>query len=251
MIAGFDTPAPRGARAHRVIRRLVCLTLLAPAAGFAQGRTGPAGSQPPATAPQAMVERLGRDLFRLGKIRVNTATREVSVPATVNPVSTLEFLANTPRGLKAYESALTLESDGITFNTALVLIGLERANARLLPDKSIDGDRVELWIEIPGTPPRRMRAERLVFDRATDAEIPEGTWVYTGSMFLENGRYMADADGILIGFIHSRSAVIDHPDTIGVGRYGSIVLNTSLGLQPGAALTLIVKAVGATEGRPK
>src|SRR5437762_228005 len=89
-----------------------------------QGRgTGPASAPPP-----PVVERLGKDLFRLGQVRVNAATREVTVPGTINPVSTLEFLANTPGGMKAYESALTLESDGVTFNTALVLIGLERSN---------------------------------------------------------------------------------------------------------------------------
>jgi len=205
--------------------------------------------QPPQTAstPPA-VERLGKDLFRIGKTRVNTATREVTVAGTVNPVTTLEFLANPPRGMKAYESALTLDVDGVTFNTALVLVGLERTHTRMLPNRQLDGDRVELWVELPGSPPKRMRAERLIFDRATNAEAPESTWVYTGSMFLENGRYLADSDGVLIGFVHTRSAVIDRPETLGVGRYGSVVLNPNIGLQPGMAISLTVKAVGDAGG---
>lgn len=195
-----------------------------------------------------MVERLGKDLFRLGRTRVNTATREVIVTGTVNPVTVLEFLANPPRGLKAYESALTLDTDGVTFNTALVLIGLERGHARLLPNRTVDGDRVELWVELPGTPPKRVRAERLIFDRATNQEAPESGWVYTGSMFLENGRYLPDTDGVLIGFVQNRAAIIERTETLGVGRYGSIVLNPNLGLQPGTTVTLTAKAIGSPSG---
>ena len=204
---------------------------------------GQAPLSPASPAPPA-VERLGKDLFRFGRMRVNTATREVTVPGTVNPVTTLEFLANPPRGLKAYESALTLDVDGVTFNTALVLIGLEASHARLLPDRTVDGDRVELWVELPGN--RRVRAERLIFDRATNQEAAETTWVYTGSMILDNGRYLADLDGVLIGFVQNRAAIIERPETLGVGRYGTIVLNPNLGLQPGMPVTFIVKAVGPT-----
>ena len=97
-----------------------------------------------------------------------------------------------------------------------------------------------------GPPVKKFRAERLVFDRMTNQELPVSHWVYSGSMFQPNGRYLSDVDGVLIGFVHSRAAVIEHPGTVGVGRYGSVVLNPNLGLQPGAAVTLTVKALGAT-----
>jgi len=220
-------------------------TLFLVVAAFAAHLSDQGRSNGPAAAgPAPAIERLGKDLFRLGRVRVNAATREVTVPGTINPVSTLEFLANTPGGMKAYESALTLESDGVTFNTALVLIGLERSNAHILENRQLEGDHVELWIEVPGAAIKKFRAERLVFDRATNQELPVSDWIYSGSMFQQNGKYLADIEGILIGFVHSRAAVIEHPDTIGVGRYGSVVLNPSLGLQPGAAVTLTVKAVG-------
>jgi hypothetical protein len=234
----------RPGRAHGVVV-LAALFAVSQGPAAAQGRGAPPPAVPAPTAPPA-VERLGKDLVRIGRVTVNTATREASVRGTVNPVSTLEFLANTPRGLKAYESALTLESDGVTFNTALVLIGLDRANAHLLPNRSLDGDRVELWVEVEGTPARRFRAERLIFDRATNQELPESSWIYSGSMFQPNGLYLADLEGVLIGFVHSRAAVIEHAETIGVGRYGSVVLNPNLGLQPGSAITLTVKALSTT-----
>lgn len=208
-------------------------------------------SQAPPVAGQAQnqaVERLGKDLYRIGRTRVNTATREVTVTGTINPVTVLEFLANPPRGLKAYESALTLDTDGVTFNTALVLTGLERTHARLLPGRVLDGDRVELWVDLPGPPPKRIRGERLIYDRSTNQEATDSAWIYTGSMFLENGRYLPDLDGVLIGFVQNRAAIIERTETYGVGRYGAIILNPNLGLQPGMTITLTVKALGPATG---
>ena len=235
-----------GLRARpRAFSRLAAFGLALAAMALVGGSS--AADQQPSSAGPA-VERLGKDLFRLGRVRVNTATREVSVSGTINPVTVLEFLANPPKGLKAYESALTLDTDGVTFNTALVLIGLERTHARLLPNRSLDGDRVEVWVDLPGPPPKRVRGERLIFDRLTNQEATESAWIYTGSSFLDRGEYWADSDGVLIGFVHSGAGVIERAETLGVGRYGSIILNPGIGLQPGMPVTLTVKAIGQITG---
>ena len=69
---------------------------------------------PPAPAPP-VVEKLGPGLLRVGPIRVDLTKREVSVAATINDVVVLEFVANVVKGLKAYESAMTIQTDAITF----------------------------------------------------------------------------------------------------------------------------------------
>jgi len=203
-------------------------------------------SQSPPT-PSA-IERLGKDLLRLGKIRVNLASREISVPGVVNPVTTIEFLAAKRDALKAYESAFTLETDGITFNTALLLLGLDRPRISLRDRDPrttdwVTTNRLDIWIETAGPPVQRIRADRVIFDRVANREVPESTWVYTGSVSAD-GRYLAEVEGVLIGFIHSRSSVIDRFETAGIGRYGEIVLNPTLGLKPGAPVTVIIKATG-------
>jgi hypothetical protein len=180
---------------------------------------------------------------------VDTAKREVSVAGRVNEVTVLEFIANTRGGMKAYESALTLETDAINFNVALVLIGLDRANARR-PTRHFDpeapsGDPVEVFVEVPRAGGAdRIRAEHLLFDKATNKTVPEGSWVYTGSTFIDNGRYMAEIDGVLIGFVHSPSPIIEYVQGAGIGNYGSIVLNPHLGLVAGSPVTLVVRALG-------
>ena len=92
----------------------------------------PASAAPQAPAAAApSVEKVGPGLLRVGPIRVDLTRREISLPATINDVLVLEFVANVAKGLKVYESAMTLQVDAITFNTALLLIGLDKANARV------------------------------------------------------------------------------------------------------------------------
>lgn len=217
--------------------------------------SGAAAQQPGAPAPrQAPVEKLGNNLFRVGNIRVDTAKREISVPGSVNDVSVLEFVANTKGGMKAYESALTIETDAVTFNLALVLIGLDKAHGKA-PTRHFDptgpvGDPVEITVEVLGGDKARdpFPAEHLLFDRKTNQVVPGGGWVYTGSTFVDGNRYMAEMDGTLIGFVHSPSPIIEYAPGAGIGSYGSIVLNPSLGLAPRTSVMLRVRAIGERGG---
>jgi hypothetical protein len=206
-----------------------------------------------ARAPQppkaSSVEKLGDNLFRVGNIRVNTAKRELTISGRVNPVTTLEFIANPTDGIKAYESAVTLDTNAIGFNAALLLLGLDKSHAR--PAQSRDdpagpgGDPVEVWIDTTGSSPQHIRAERLIYDQETKSAAGDGTWVYTGSSFISDGRYRAEADGVLIGFVHDPATIIELTRAMGLGRYGAVILNPTLGLTPGTAITLTVKAVAA------
>lgn len=231
-----------------------------PAAVTAQNPAPPSAGAPAsrqAPAPAPAVERLGPNLYRIGRMQVDTAKREVTVPGRLNPVTTLEFVACTRGGMKAYESALTLETDGVTFNTALLLIGLDKAHARV-PERHFDpvppaGDPVEIWIEWSGRdamPGGRVPAEQLLFNQRTKQTVAVTSWVYTGSTTMPTGAYLADRDGVLIGFVHSPAPVIESVGGPGVGNYGDIVLNPNLRLAPLAPVTLTIRALKpATGGR--
>ncbi len=200
------------------------------------------------------VERLDANRLRIGRAQVDVAAREVAVTGRVNDVQFLEWVANTAGGLKAYESALTADTDAITFNTALLLIGLDRAHARV-PTQHFDpvpprGDPVELWIEWGEASQRkRVRIEQLLLNKRTNPTLPEDQWVYTGSTFLPDGGYMADLDGVLIGFVHSPAPIIENSGAGAVGAFGSIVWNKEL-VAPGTDVVLIVKALPAAVTRP-
>jgi hypothetical protein len=226
------------------------LAILIPALALAaQAVESPRPGAPQAPPGQPAVEKLGPNLYRVGRIRVDTARREMSVAGTINPdVKTLEFIANGRDGLRAYETAVTLDTDAVTLNTALLLIGLDRSRSRKAPTRHFDpaipeGDAVEISFECAGRECQRMPVERLMFDQTTKEPLAGGTWVYTGSAFLPDGRYLAQVDGTLVSFVHDPASIIEYAVGAGLNRYGSIILNPNLGLSAGTAVTMTFKAL--------
>ncbi|HVL70183.1 MAG TPA: YdjY domain-containing protein [Vicinamibacterales bacterium] len=218
--------------------------------------SGPAPAPTPAShaVPRAPVEKLGPGLFRVGTITVDTRKRELTLQGHVNDVQGVEFLANSRGGLKAYESVLTLDTDAISFNMALVLIGLDQANAKR-PKQHFDpapvtGDKVSLTVEFKSSEGIvRGPVEKLLFDRATNSDVPPGEWVYTGSQLYPDGRFAAEAEGVLIGFAHTPTSVVESAKGIALGNYGSITPHPKIAA--GAAVTLRIAALpsGAGSGR--
>lgn len=213
----------------------------------AQAAQAAQDSGPPKAA--APVERLGPSLLRVGNVRIDTASKEISVAGVVLEASVLEFLAVTKGGFKAYESALELDTNAINFNLALILIGLDPAKA-VPPKRQLDpaiptGDPVEIWVEWDESKTRRrVRAEELIYNQMSKTTLSMGPWAYTGSVFVDGAKaYLADIEGSLIGFAHSPAVIIDSPRPLQAGGYGSDVLNPSLKLKPGTAVVLTVKAL--------
>lgn len=199
--------------------------------------------------PAAPIERLAADRLRVGHILIDTSKKEIVVPGTVNEALTLEFVANPKGGFKAYESALELDTDGVNFNLALILLGLDPA--RSVPAKMhLDvtppqGDPVEVWVGWEeGGRQIRVRAEQLIYNTQTKQTLSEGPWVYTGSVFsAQNNAYLADLEGSLIGFVHTPAPVIESPRPLNPGDYGANRLNPNLNLKPGTRIALTVRAL--------
>lgn len=208
-----------------------------------------APAQPPVPAPRPpAVQRLGDGSLRVGNIHVDTKQRQISVAGTVNEVQTLEFIATAKQGFKEYESALTLDTDAISFNLSLLLIGLDRKGA-YVPTVHFDpippkGEAVDIWVEWEVDGKRmRVRAEELVYNETTKQTLKPDSWVYTGSTFVPHGNaYMADIEGTLIGFVHTPAPVIEHSGAL-AGDYGANRFNPALKLLAGTKVTLTVRAL--------
>jgi hypothetical protein len=206
-------------------------------------RPQPKPAAPPKSAP---AQKIRDGVYRIGKIETDTTSGELRIPGTINSeVTILEFVANTIGGNKAYESALTVEATGVEFNTALLLLGVDPSRS-VVPRRHFDtrppaGDPLDIWIAWSANgAAKRVRIEQLLFNERTRRTLDEGPWVYTGSTMMD-GKYLADVDGILIGFVHSPAPVIENPRMGASGAYGSIVMNKALGLAGGTKVTLIVK----------
>lgn len=199
---------------------------------------------PKAPAP---LEKIGENLFRLGSMRVDTAKREVTVPGKVTNAMSLEFVAATDSPFRTYESAIQLDANGLTFNVAMILIGLDKANSvpsrfHFDPNTPV-GDPVDIWAEWEtGNETQKVRIEDLLWDQEKNETFPHQPWVYTGSQILPDGKYRADLDGVIIGFVHDPAPIIEYAGSNGVGRFGHIKLDPKLKLAPGTPVTITVKA---------
>ena len=198
----------------------------------------------PAPAP---VEKLGPDLLQIGTIRVDLAKRELTGPGLVNDVQFLEFLANTKGGFKAYESALELDTNAVNFNVACLLLGLDDTRAvratRQFDPQPPQGDPVEIFVEweASGTR-RRVRAEQLIYSKVSKTALTEGPWVYTGSSFVAQNRYLAEIEGTLVGFMHTPAPIIESPRPLN-GAWGDSIINPELELKAGTQVRMIVRAL--------
>ena len=152
---------------------------------------------PPGSSPETA---------RLGNIELDRKARSFRVPGTLARLDPpLEYLAVSRGGIKAYESLLELDVGGAELNAACILIGLE-AIAGGQPEfqfdpAAIEGSPVGLAIGWEGeTGPVEVPAGRLLTSEGR--EVGEQHWVYIGSQFAPDGRYLAQDSGTLIGFVH-------------------------------------------------
>lgn len=202
--------------------------------------------EPPAP-PEAPVERLDEHRVRVGSILIDRRLGELTVAGVVNSAPVLEYLANARQGYKAYESALELDCSAVEFNTALILLGLDPEHG--VPSKQKfeaeppRGDPVEIWVEWQeGGETVRRRGEEVLFDTRLQRTLARGPWVYTGSVLYPDGTYLAEADGVLIGFMHTPESIIDSPQPL-QSDWGDVQLNPDLGLEEGTPVKLVVRRV--------
>ena len=205
----------------------------------------------PNTPKPAAITKLSATTYRMGEITIDTAARTLSVPGVINDAATLEFVATTEKGMKAYESAMSLNCNAVSFNAAMLLLGVDPARSKpsrfQFDPNPPQGDAVDVSVSwTAGGKTRTEPIEALLFDQRSKKTLTAGPWVYTGSQFYDTGQhrfYLAEQDGVVIGFMHGPQSIIDNPRSDAIGGFGSYILNPGIGLKPGATVTLAVKVI--------
>ena len=229
---------------------LAFLALVAADGSFAQ--TVPPPQEPPP------IKDLGGGRYQVGAITVDRAARQLTVPGRVLHLDgvPLEYMAVSPGGMKGYESLLEVDARGTEFNLACILLGLEApqpgAGAQF-ERKSRPGPPVQLSLRWHAGGTSVTKSVQEVLNLAAQprgapkpatppqAATPPEEWTYTGS-FLQgsDGRFVADATGTLVGFVHDPACIIDHRAGLGIGAYGSVQGNPEVLPPVGSAVELIV-----------
>jgi len=221
------------------------MLLSAATASLGQPPAGRPGSEEPKAVEKPPVEDLGNGRYRVGAIDVDKPAGRFRVPATVlRDEPPLEFLAATRGGFKSYESLLELQASAYEFNLACILVGLDAegstpARHHFDPEPP-KGDLVEIWVTWKkDEEEKRAFAGELI--QVGGKTSPPSDWVYTGSIFTPDGRYLAHLDGTAIGLVHDPSSIIEHRTGIGLGAFGTVEANRALLPPVGTSVTLVVE----------
>lgn len=221
----------------------IFLSCLCAAAALAESQPVAPG-QAPAT-PE--IQDLGNQRYRIGEIEVDKAAGLFRVAGQVlRDEPPLEFLVVTRGGYKAYESVLEVNADAYQFNLACILIGLDSSLTQRGfegdPGKPVPGDPVEVLVSWKvGDKVVTVNGAELMAIGEPPRQVESSDWVYTGSFNLEDGRYLADLSGTLIGFVHREESIIEHQQGIGVGHYGSALVNRDKLPPVGSSIELTIR----------
>jgi hypothetical protein len=198
------------------------------------------------------VEDLGAGKYRIGTINIDKVKHRITVPGVMLPYEenkAIEFLATTRHGYKSYESVLMLETNAFEFNLACILIGLDSKQA-VLPEYHFDpqpvkGDPVSIKVawETNGKMHEYDAIELLKYGEGKPAR--PAVWSYTGSMFIEGDRYLAQMDGVLIGLIHDPASIIEHRDGLGLGRFGAVTVNPDRAPRSGQVVNVTIQGTAS------
>ena len=206
-----------------------------------------ADADPAASSGTTAIQDLGNGLYRIGNIKIDKTKRQFSVPGSViklqRPDSPIEFIAVSKGGQKRYEAIFEMETSAVDFNLACILIGLDASHA-IHPKQHFDpqplkGDAVEIFVSWEGDG-KKSHVPITNILRIADSSHVTNEWVYTGSYFSQDGRYMADVAGTLVGFVHDPESIIQHRTGLGLGNYGAVTYNPDVLPQPGTPVLLDV-----------
>ena len=201
------------------------------------------------------IEKQGNEKYRIGSIKVDKAKRLITIPGKMlsyEDGKPIEFLATMKNGYKSYESVFMLDVNAFEFNLACILIGLDSSHA--VPAKfhfdpePVKGDPVSIRVnwESDGKKFEYDVVELLKFGenntkKTTVPSLPS-VWSYTGSMFIDGDRYLAQMDGVLIGLVHDPASVIEHRTGLGLNSYGNFAIDASKAPKSGQKISITIQA---------
>lgn len=175
------------------------------------------------------MKEISPGVFQIGKIRLDKTKRSVSFPGKLNMSKDLiEYLLVTPEG-STHESLLTADIQPTDLQFVMLLLdakgaGILAPTADAAPPGQIDaiylktaprlkGDNVTIsvsWKAQDGTE-KTVALEDLLMNDETKKPAEKGPWLYNGSMFGADGKFLAQQLGCFISVVTNPAALINNP----------------------------------------
>lgn len=166
--------------------------------------------------PQAQIEKLDEQRFRIGKVTFHSVTREISFPAAVNlREGLLEFAIVHAKG-KLHESLLVTEASPLHLNVAFMTLRYKPSaelyeNGKEVPADVKAGSRIDIHVSWQaGGETKRVAIREWIMNQNLADAMPAGPWVYGGGKIVE-GRFLPETTGDLAAIFVSDNALINYP----------------------------------------
>jgi hypothetical protein len=175
------------------------------------------------------MQEISPGVFQIGKIRLDKTKRTVSFAGKLNMSKDLiEYVMVTPEG-STHESLLTAEIQPTDLQFVMLL--LDAKGAGLLapqPDAAppgqinadylksapkLKGDNVSITVSWKGQDgmEKALPLEDLLMNVDTKKSVDRGPWVYNGSMFGADGKFLAQQQGCFISVVTNPAALFNNP----------------------------------------
>ena len=182
-----------------------------------------------AEAARNRITKIGPHAFELGPIKINSATREVSVPAVVNMTEgILEYVLVHEHG-KTHESLLRTTVSPTELNVALLLTHFEphlkeaakflaspseQVKARMAQPMEHEGaNRMRITLEWKDASGKAQTAplNAWIRDKQSGKPATATEWIFTGSFISQTG-FAAEHDGSHIAVYFDLISLVNFPD---------------------------------------
>ena len=184
-----------------------------------------AGDTKPTALPPPAIKPLGGPRYGLNGITFNEDTRAITLPATVNMTEGLLEYALVHESGKVHESLLSTPISPYDLNVVLLLLNYqpsatffdtsdEAAGAVLVRNPKIEAQAkllVTLEWKDPAGKAQTARLESLLLNLDQKAPAKDGPFIYTGSMLMEDGVFMAKETGSILALYADAAALLNNP----------------------------------------
>ena len=196
-----------------------------PAPAPAPPSSKPADSPQPDAASAPAIKSLGGPRYELNGICFNEDTRAITLHATVNMTEGLLEYALVHEAGKVHESLLSTPISAYDLNVVLLLLNYQpsatffdtsdkAAGAVLVKNPKIEAPAkllVTLEWKDPAGKSQSTRLESLLLNLDQKAPATPGPFIYTGSMLMEDGVFMAKETGSILALYADAAALLNNP----------------------------------------
>lgn len=210
----------------KLFRFLASFTPLASAAALSLSAL-PASAQQ--ETPVAAMKEISPGVFQIGQLRLDKVARSITFPGKLNMAKDLiEYVLVTPAG-PTHESLLSSEVQPSDLHFAMLLLGAKGSGLLApqpgdAPPSQLDaeylkhaprlkGDNIDFTVKWKGADGKELTAsvEDWLRNPETKKAAPHGPWIYNGSMFGQDGGFLAQQQGIFAAAITNPAALINNP----------------------------------------